>query len=139
MQSDVSTIHESSQKRLKGTPKTIGSMRSQAATEKHMAKNGMSPSKIVPREGLFTWKPRDRCGPDIAVPPDNSVSDCRILPQLSVVLSAPNGHSRGRKVARTEFKILPAVLGPQIRIYAWCGSIQAAENVNDAGEARVPW
>jgi len=42
-------------------------------------------------------------------------------------------------IARTGFKILPAVLGPQIRIHGWCGSIQAAENVNDAGEARVQW
>jgi hypothetical protein len=62
MHTDVSTIHESSQKKLKGRPKTIGKTRSQAGTEKHIAKYGINPSKMVPREGLLTWKPPDKCG-----------------------------------------------------------------------------
>src|SRR5580704_10141083 len=58
MHSEVSTIQASSQKRLKGRPRTIGSTRSQTDTEKHIAKNGISPIKRAPNEGLFTCLPQ---------------------------------------------------------------------------------
>jgi hypothetical protein len=54
MQTVLSTIQEISQKRLKGMPKSIGSIRSHNGTEKHMAANGISPSSRAPADGFFT-------------------------------------------------------------------------------------
>jgi hypothetical protein len=49
----VRTIHRISQKRLKGSPRTIGSMRSQRGTEKQTATKGINPIRIAPSEGFF--------------------------------------------------------------------------------------
>jgi len=50
----LSTIQEMSQNILKGMLKSIGSIRSQSATEKHIAANGIRPSSRAPADGLFT-------------------------------------------------------------------------------------
>ena len=50
----VSTIQESNQKKLNGKPRTMGSMRSQRETEKHIPANGISARRIAPNEGFFT-------------------------------------------------------------------------------------
>jgi hypothetical protein len=42
-----------SQARLKGRPKSMGSIRSHSETEKHMAPNGISARKSAPIEGGF--------------------------------------------------------------------------------------
>jgi len=42
-----------SQKRLNGMPKSIGSIRSHNETEKHIARNGISPSNRAPIDGVF--------------------------------------------------------------------------------------
>ena len=47
------TIHASSQKRLKGNPKIIGSTLSHKETEKHMPIKGISPSMSERRDGLL--------------------------------------------------------------------------------------
>jgi hypothetical protein len=50
----VSTIHKSSQKKLKGRPSIMGSTRSHQDTEKHIAMKGIRANKIAPSEGRFT-------------------------------------------------------------------------------------
>jgi hypothetical protein len=57
MHTELSPIHEISQNKLKGSPRIMGSMRSHSETEKHIAANGISPSRIAPNDGLFTQKP----------------------------------------------------------------------------------
>lgn len=47
------TIHASSQKRLKGSPKIIGSTLSHKETEKHIPIKGISPSMSERRDGLL--------------------------------------------------------------------------------------
>ena len=54
MHTVLSTIQEMSQKRLKGRPNIIGSIRSQSETEKHIAANGISPSSKAAVDGFFT-------------------------------------------------------------------------------------
>jgi hypothetical protein len=53
MHKALSGIHEMSQKRLKGMPNTMGSMRSQSETEKHIAAKGMRPSARARADGFF--------------------------------------------------------------------------------------
>jgi hypothetical protein len=48
----LTTIHASSQKRLKGSPKIMGSTLSHKGTEKHMPIKGISPSTNEIRDGL---------------------------------------------------------------------------------------
>jgi hypothetical protein len=50
----LSTIQAISQKRLKGRPKIIGSMRSQSETERHIAMKGIRPSRRAPADGFLT-------------------------------------------------------------------------------------
>ena len=57
MQSGVRTSHEMSQKKLNGKPRTMGYTRSHRDTEKQIATNGISPSKIAPTRGLRTAPP----------------------------------------------------------------------------------
>jgi len=54
MHTGVRMIHEISQKMLNGKPHTMGWMRSQAETEKHMAANGMKLRNSAPADGLVT-------------------------------------------------------------------------------------
>jgi len=51
--SGVSAIHDSNQKRLKGMPKSMGSIRSQSGTEKHKAPKGTRPQRSAPRDGFL--------------------------------------------------------------------------------------
>jgi hypothetical protein len=51
MQTGVRNNQSSSQKKLKGSPKIMGWMRSHRETEKHVAAKGMSPSRIEPIDG----------------------------------------------------------------------------------------
>jgi hypothetical protein len=53
MQSGVRTIQRVSQKRLKGRPRTMGWMRSQRGTVKHMAMNGIRARSREARVGFF--------------------------------------------------------------------------------------
>jgi hypothetical protein len=53
MNKGVSHIHEMSQNRLKGRPKTMGCTRSQSDTEKHTAVNGIKAMTIAPQDGFF--------------------------------------------------------------------------------------
>ena len=57
MQRGVRTIQATSQKKLKGRPKTVGFMRSQRDTEKQTAMNGIKPRRIAPNDGRFTALP----------------------------------------------------------------------------------
>jgi len=50
----LSTIQATSQKRLNGRPKIIGSTRSQSETEKHIAMKGIRPSRTAPSDGFLT-------------------------------------------------------------------------------------
>src|SRR5216683_1598020 len=50
----LSTIQAISQARLKGTPRIMGSRRSQSATEKHIATKGIKPRRIATGDGFFT-------------------------------------------------------------------------------------
>jgi hypothetical protein len=50
----LSMIQQTSQARLKGTPRIIGSMRSQRATEKHMATKGIKARRRARSDGFFT-------------------------------------------------------------------------------------
>jgi hypothetical protein len=79
MHTDVSTIHKSSQKMLNGKPKIMGKTRSHADTEKHIAKKGISASRIVAREGLLTGRAPDECGRA----PDKSVGIVAYCPSSS--------------------------------------------------------
>src|SRR5487761_1279761 len=51
MQPLLSTIHAISQKRLNGSPKTMGYTRSQRGTEKHIPRKGMQPRASAPADG----------------------------------------------------------------------------------------
>src|SRR5271170_4303629 len=53
MHTGLRTIQETSHARLKGMPKSMGSIRSHKETEKHIAPNGISASKRAPIEGGF--------------------------------------------------------------------------------------
>jgi hypothetical protein len=57
MHSGVRSNHKISQKKLKGTPRNVGSTRSQSDTEKQMAIKGIRPSKIAPNDGLCKRPP----------------------------------------------------------------------------------
>jgi len=48
----VRITQEISQKRLKGSPRTFGSMRSHSGAEKHMAVKGMSAKRSEMKGGL---------------------------------------------------------------------------------------
>jgi hypothetical protein len=50
----VSTIQQRSQARLNGMPRIVGSIRSQNATEKHMATKGIKPRRIARSGGFLT-------------------------------------------------------------------------------------
>jgi hypothetical protein len=54
MQSGVRVIQRVSQNRLKGRPRTMGWMRSQRGTEKHMAMNGIRARSREEMRGFFT-------------------------------------------------------------------------------------
>ena len=54
MHSVLSTIQAVSQNKLNGRPKSMGSMRSQSGTEKHIAANGISAKSKASTEGFFT-------------------------------------------------------------------------------------
>jgi hypothetical protein len=54
MQSGVRAIHRVSQKRLNGRPSTMGWMRSQRGTVKHMAMNGIRARSREGMRGFFT-------------------------------------------------------------------------------------
>jgi hypothetical protein len=56
MQQGVRTIQHNSQAILNGSPRIIGSMRSQSGTEKHMAANGISASRRAGNDGFFNRK-----------------------------------------------------------------------------------
>src|SRR6266498_4358935 len=56
MQSGVRNSHKISQKKLNGSPRTVGYTRSQRETEKHTATKGIRPKRIAPSEGRFTRK-----------------------------------------------------------------------------------
>src|SRR5262245_54990727 len=51
MHSGVSASQKINQNRLNGNPKTSGSTRSHAATEKHIAAKGINPLRSAPLEG----------------------------------------------------------------------------------------
>jgi hypothetical protein len=53
MQRGVRRSHEMSQKKLKGSPKTMGYTRSQSGTEKQTATKGIHPRRIDPTDGRF--------------------------------------------------------------------------------------
>jgi len=55
MQSGVIRIQNMTQNRLNGSPRTMGSMRSQSETEKHVATNGMRPIRRALMDGRFTF------------------------------------------------------------------------------------
>jgi hypothetical protein len=54
MHKELSTIQQISQARLKGTPRIMGSRRSQSATEKHIATKGIKPRRRATGDGFFT-------------------------------------------------------------------------------------
>ena len=54
MHTGLSTIHEMSQKRLNGMPRSMGSTRSQSGTEKQMAAKGINASRIAAGAGPFS-------------------------------------------------------------------------------------
>jgi hypothetical protein len=50
----VNAFHPTIQNRLKGTPRTWGSRRSQSATEKHIPKKGTLAKSIDQMDGFLT-------------------------------------------------------------------------------------
>jgi hypothetical protein len=53
MHRGVSKSHDVSQKKLKGSPSTMGSTRSQRETEKQVAVKGIKPKNSAPSDGGF--------------------------------------------------------------------------------------
>ena len=54
MHKELKPIHKTSQKRLNGRPKIMGSMRSQSGTEKHIAAKGISAISTARADGFLT-------------------------------------------------------------------------------------
>jgi len=53
MHTGVRRSQQINQKKLKGSPRTLGSTRSHSATGKQMAAKGISPRRMDPSDGLF--------------------------------------------------------------------------------------